>query len=170
MTTIDYSREAHGQVERLYLAHQRPLTAYLARLVGDHDLAQDLCQETFLKAMRAWEQHDQRASAVGWLYQIAKNTAFDSLRRQRVVRWTSLDAADAARSGDISAEERLIADTSVRAALARLPRSYRAALLLISGGYSSSEVASVLRCSATAVRMRLYRARARLRAMDEDLN
>jgi RNA polymerase sigma-70 factor (ECF subfamily) len=163
--TID-ERDAALEVERLYRAHQRPITAYLVRLVGNRETAEDLCQETFLKAMRAWERHDPHASAVSWLYRIATNAAYDSLRRQRALRWTSLDHANDLAGPESGAEERVLAGAIMRAALARLPPGHRAALLLTSGGYTAGEVASALRCSPTAVRMRLYRARARLRELD----
>ena len=164
--TLPSDTEAHLAVEQLYLAHQRPITAYLARLVGDRETAEDLCQETFLKAMRGWAAHDPRASAVGWLYRIATNAAYDSLRRGKILRWTSLDAA-AGVSGDASHEQRLVDRATARAALACLPPDYRAALLLSCGGYTAGEMAGALGCSDTAIRMRLHRARARLREMDD---
>jgi RNA polymerase sigma-70 factor, ECF subfamily len=162
MTYSPDSADARLAVEQLYLAHHRPITAYLARLVGDRETAEDLCQETFLKAMRGWAGHDPQASAVGWLYRIATNAAYDNLRRGKILRWTSLDAA-ASISGEASQEQRLVDRATVRAALACLPPSYRAALLLACVGYSAGEMAGALGCSDTAIRMRLYRARAQLR-------
>jgi RNA polymerase sigma-70 factor (ECF subfamily) len=157
--------DAHAHVEQLYLAHQRPITAYLARVVGDRHAAEDLCQETFIKALRAWAQHDQHSSVVSWLYRIATNTAYDSLRRSRTQRWASLDVAHAATA---DGEDDLVASTSMRTALERLPTAYRMPLMLASGGYTASEMAGALRCSPTAIRMRLHRARARLRQAHDD--
>ena len=45
-------------VELLYEEYQRPVLAYLTRLVSDREAAEDLCQETFIKAMRGWERRD----------------------------------------------------------------------------------------------------------------
>jgi RNA polymerase sigma-70 factor, ECF subfamily len=160
MTSSQKHDDTHAQVEQLYMTHHRPITAYLARIVGDHDAAEDLCHETFLKALRAWPQHDPQASAVGWLYRIASNAAYDSLRRRRAQRCTSLEAAAAASS---DGEAALVAAASIRTALARLPTSYRLPLMLAANGYTTGELAGALRCSVTAVRMRLHRARARLR-------
>jgi RNA polymerase sigma-70 factor (ECF subfamily) len=167
MSRLPDHGEAYAHVERLYLAHRRPITAYLSRLVGDHHAAEDLCQETFLKAMRSWAQHDPRASAVGWLYRIATNAAYDSLRRRNVLRWTSLDAAGGG-VDEAAGEDQLVDGAALRAALARLPQRYRAPLLLACGGYSADEIADALQCSAAAVRMRLHRARARLRQFEGD--
>src|SRR5262245_18964035 len=86
--------ESHA-VERLYHEHRRPLLAYLARLVGDHEAAEDLCQETFLKALRSWARHDPAASAVAWLYRIATNTAYDHMRCRRRAALAPLVEVDA---------------------------------------------------------------------------
>ena len=49
---------AGAYIELLYEDYQRPLLAYLTRLVSDREAAEDLCQETFIKAMRGWDQRD----------------------------------------------------------------------------------------------------------------
>ena len=67
-------------VESLYEAYHGPVLAHLTRLVDDRSTAEDLCQETFLKALRGWARHDPAASPVAWLYRIATNTAYDHLR------------------------------------------------------------------------------------------
>lgn len=154
-------------VEQLYQEHRRPIYAYLARLVDDREAAEDLCQETFLKALRCWEQHDPAASPVAWLYRIAANTAYDHLRRRR--RWASraLPIELAARLGAPMAEAPALGD-SVRSALAQLPARYRAPLLLRAcDGLSLEEIASALGCSSDAAKMRLSRARRRFRQVYE---
>src|SRR3954465_4589307 len=77
-------------IEQLYNAHPLPLRRYLDRLVHDRETAEDLCHETFIKALRHWSDCDQAASARSWLYRIATNTAYDHLRRQRRVAITTL--------------------------------------------------------------------------------
>jgi RNA polymerase sigma-70 factor, ECF subfamily len=161
--TAKRTGDAHEQVERLYLAHHRPILAYLRRMVGDHETAEDLCQETFLKALRGWMQHDPQASAIGWLYRIATNTAYDSLRRRQ--RCAPLSAAELA-PDEVASEARIVDNIVLRAALAGLPPSYRTPLLLASGGYSPSELAGAFGCSVPAIRMRIYRARAHLRQIE----
>src|SRR5213593_2645091 len=69
-------------VELPYEEYQRPVLAYLTRLVSDREAAEDLCQETFIKAMRGWEGRDPSASVAAWIYRIATNTAYDYLRRR----------------------------------------------------------------------------------------
>src|SRR5262245_22840666 len=109
-------------VERLYQEHRRPLLAYLARVVGDRETAEDLCQETFLKALRGWAQHDPAASPVAWLYRIATNTAYDYLRRRRRVALAPLVEVDTLHDAHgLALDER----EGVRRALAQLPARYR---------------------------------------------
>src|ERR671931_582775 len=104
-------------VELLYEQYQRPVLAYLTRLVSDREAAEDLCQETFIKAIRGWEQRDPSASVAAWLYRIATNTAYDFLRRRRRIRFTSLIDSDQPPSGEHSMESRLDEQEPVQKAL-----------------------------------------------------
>jgi RNA polymerase sigma-70 factor (ECF subfamily) len=154
--------ESHT-VERLYHEHRRPLLAYLARLVGDREAAEDLCQETFLKALRSWARHDPAASPVAWLYRIATNTAYDHMRRRRRAILAPLVEADALAVGNEMGGA-LDDGEGVRRALAQLPARYRVPLLLHAcAGHSLREIADALGCSHAAVKMRLLRARERFR-------
>jgi RNA polymerase sigma factor (sigma-70 family) len=162
-TTDDSS---HG-VERLYEQHRRPILAYLARLIDDRETAEDLCQETFLKALRAWERHDRVTSPVAWLYRIAANTAYDHLRHRRRTRLVPLFEADAA-AGIHAPGTQPEEWAPVRAALAQLPAQYRIPLLLAYEGRSLNEIAAALGCSNDAVKMRLLRARQRFRQVYQD--
>jgi RNA polymerase sigma-70 factor (ECF subfamily) len=162
MMNITTSDEACA-VERLYHDHQRPILAYLMRLVDDREAAEDLCQETFLKALRSWARHDPTASPVAWLYRIATNTAYDHLRRRRRTAHAPLAEFDAL-AGAHTPEVRLDEREGVRRALAQLPVCYRVPLLLhVCVGHSLDEIAAALGCSHAAVKMRLLRARERFR-------
>ncbi len=108
--------QAGAYIEMLYQEYQRPLLAYLTRLVSDREAAEDLCQETFIKAMRGWEQRDAAASVTAWLYRIATNTAYDFLRRRRRIRFTGLMDSDLPPSGAHSMESQLDEQEPVRAA------------------------------------------------------
>jgi RNA polymerase sigma-70 factor, ECF subfamily len=148
-------------VEHLYHEHRRPLLAYLVRLVDDREAAEDLCQETFLKALRSWARHDPAASPVAWLYRIATNTAYDHLRRRRRAILTPLVEVDVLADAHAAG---LDEGEGVRRALAELPARYRVPLLLHTcAGHSLQEIADALGCSHAAVKMRLLRARERFR-------
>ena len=151
-------------IERLYETHYRALLAHLTRLVAEPMAAEDLCQETFLKALRAWDEQPQILNAQAWLYRIATNTAYDYLRRRKRLQFTPLSATPEAISPAESMETRLHEQEPVQRVLAQLPPEARHLLLLTSyAGHSAGELAAMLDCSAAAVRLRLFRARERFR-------
>jgi RNA polymerase sigma-70 factor (ECF subfamily) len=151
-------------IGRLYQEYQRPILAHLCRLVGDLESAEDLCQETFVKALRSWAQHDPNASSVGWLYRIATNTAYDYLRRRRRIRFIPLLDAERMFEEPFGDESPPDKDEPVRAALAQLPERYRVPLVLHAcEGHSTQEIADALGCTSGAVKTRLFRARERFR-------
>jgi RNA polymerase sigma-70 factor, ECF subfamily len=154
----------HASIEALYAEYRRPLLAHLQRLVSDREAAEDLLQESFVKALRRWDQHDPQAGSVAWLYRIATNTAYDYLRRRRRIRFLPLFDTEWLIEEGRSMETRLGEDAPVQAALAQLPPGYRIPLMLHSCvGCSTQEIADVLGCSNSAVKSRLFRARERFR-------
>jgi RNA polymerase sigma-70 factor (ECF subfamily) len=145
----------------LFQRYQRPILAHLARLVGDRATAEDLCQDTFARALRGWPQDAPPSNGAAWLYRIATNAAYDHLRRRRRIFFAPLQAADGAAASDRAADEER---DRVRAALAGVPERYRVPLVLHAcEGYSMEEIAAALGCSSAAVKMRLFRGRARFR-------
>lgn len=165
MLPINEARAQAGAcIEPLYEEYQRPILAYLTRLVSERETAEDLCQETFLKAMRGWASRDPEASVAGWLYRIATNVAYDHLRRRRRIRFISLIDTDQPFSAEHSMESRLEEGEPVQHALAQLPAMYRLPLLLHSyEGRGTQEIADTLGCSNSAIKTRLFRARERFR-------
>lgn len=155
-----------SRAERVYLElvseYQSAILNYVYRLVGDADLAEDLTQETFVKAYRALGRLELGEDAVArrraWLYQIARNTATDHLRRQQRLSWLSLDAVRNRGVGDPAPS--VVSREPIRQALAALSDSQREVLMLFSqSGLKAKEVAGVLGISATAARKRRQRAR-----------
>jgi RNA polymerase sigma-70 factor, ECF subfamily len=69
--------------EELYEQNVEYVYKFLLGLLGRREDAQDLTQETFIKANQRWSQFDQRASVRTWLVSIARNLAIDRLRRNR---------------------------------------------------------------------------------------
>lgn len=164
MPVIHQTNDAYSRIESLYQDYQRPLLAYLMRLVSDRETAEDLCQETFIKVLRGWSQHDPNASTAAWLYRIATNTAYDHLRRRRRIRFMPLLEIEPPPGDATSMETRLDEGEPVWTALAQLPPLYRVPLMLHTcEGRSTQEIADVLGCSNSAVKTRLFRARERFR-------
>jgi len=151
-------------IAQLYDHYQRPILAHLIRLLGHRETAEDLCQETFVKAMRGWPQCDPPANVSAWLYRIATNTAYDHLRRQRRIRFTPLEGAEGAPGAVGPLDSRLDEREPVQRALERLPQRYQTTLVLHAcAGHTTREIAAALGCTDNAVKTRLFRARARFR-------
>jgi RNA polymerase sigma-70 factor (ECF subfamily) len=153
---------AGAAIDALYRAQYRPLLAHLQRLVGDVSAAEDLCHETFLKALRAWDQQAEILNADAWLRRIATNAAYDYLRRCRRIQFAPLDEA-ALPASAASMESRLHDQEPVWRVLAQLSPPARRLLLCANAGHSTEELAAALHCSDTAVRLRLFRARQQFR-------
>lgn len=150
------------QIAALYASYGLALLAYLRHMVNDHQTGEDLCQETFIKAMRGWEQRDTCASVVAWLYRIATNTAYDHLRRRQRIRFQPIEETTA--YDGAFGESRIADQEPVQRALAQLPAMYRLPLVMHScNGHSTHEIASALGCSNSAVKTRLFRAREQFR-------
>jgi RNA polymerase sigma-70 factor, ECF subfamily len=151
-------------IEQLYHDHHKPIRRYLYRLVRDREAAEDLCQETFIKALRHWHTLDTATAAKGWLYRIAANTALDYLRRRRCVAIAPL-ADEHEASMCVPAVETQFDDAEpIWLALNHLPQHYHVPLLLqIWAGYSLNDIAAALGCNVTTIKTRVHRARVRFR-------
>jgi RNA polymerase sigma-70 factor (ECF subfamily) len=148
---------------------------YLLGMVHDPAEAEDLTQETFLRAYRRLDSLRDPDAAVGWLYRIATNVALDRLRqRAPQVAIESEEGAGAARSAassEPSAEElleRMETSACVERCLDNLSDSYRAVILLHDlHSLSAAEISGVLGIEVGAVKIRLHRARRRLQQVME---
>jgi RNA polymerase sigma-70 factor (ECF subfamily) len=78
---LDGSEDAFGALVRRY---QRRLTAFLSQLVGDIELARELCQEAFIRAWSALDRFNPKYRFSTWLFRIAHNLGIDHLRRRRL--------------------------------------------------------------------------------------
>lgn len=150
--------ELQARFERLFQEYQRPIASYLLRLVDDPRLAEELAQDVFLKAYRTLGTLPEDANVRAWLYRIATNTAYDLLRRRRLLQWLPLGKRPTADPQRL--EERIAERDAVRRALAALPTTYRVPLLLYTvEGLSSKEIAEVLQITPNTVKVRIFRAR-----------
>jgi RNA polymerase sigma-70 factor (ECF subfamily) len=150
------------------------LERHLARKVGPGDAA-DLTQRVFLKANAAWSSFRGDASLTTWLYRIAANVARDHWRSQQRARAAGLHpsevSADALEAVPGAAVERPDHESirremrsCIREKVEQLPASYREVLELSElHELSDAEVATHLALGLEATKMRLHRARARLR-------
>jgi RNA polymerase sigma-70 factor, ECF subfamily len=160
MATVEL--ESTWSFERIYDEFKTPIYNYIYHLVGDREQAEELTQDTFLKAFRALPKMNASLKLSAWLYQIAKHTAFDALRRRKLIAWTPWQDLDHEPADVESADPQETIGTSelVHLALQRMPMHYRAALLLYTQqGFSYAEIAQQLSIAESGVKMYLSRAR-----------
>jgi RNA polymerase sigma-70 factor (ECF subfamily) len=169
-------RGDRAELARLVEAYSPMIYRLGLKMLADPQDAEDILQETFLKAYKHLEDFDGRSSLSTWLYRIATNEALMLLRRKRpevisfdqpaqndddlqeplqIIDWCCLPE-----------EEFMSAETRARldAAIEQLPPGLRLVFLLRDvAGLSTREAAEVLNLSEMAVKTRLSRARLRLR-------
>jgi RNA polymerase sigma-70 factor (ECF subfamily) len=160
--------------EELVRIHADRLHAIVLRLCASPQEAEDVTQEAFLRAWRAIGSFEGRSQLFTWLYRIGINEAKRRTERgERRLRTVSLQES-ASDPPDLSeAPEPRVESSAFRAELERsvraLPLDYRAPLILRDiEGLSTSEAAEILGVSEAALKSRLHRARASVRAALED--
>jgi RNA polymerase sigma-70 factor (ECF subfamily) len=134
---------------------------FLVRLcAGDRQEAEDLCQETFLRAFRAFDRLDEAANHRAWVYRIAYNSFLNDRRRRRRGEVPLDESTPAGRAGDDARE----LARSVLRFVAELPAKQRAALILRRvEGREYDEVAAILGCSEDSARANAYQALKKVR-------
>jgi len=159
---LDDVASRQRQFEALVRAHSGDLFRYAYWLCGEEALAQDLAQETFLRAWRSLDALRETNAAKAWLITI--------LRREhaRLYERKQFDTTDIAEldldDRESATPEQIGEDSIVRAAMQKLEPKYREPLLLqILGGFSCEEIASELQLSSAAVMTQLFRARQKLK-------
>lgn len=150
-------REAARTFGELLARHEREIFAYALRLTGARADAEDLYQETFLAAFRAWPP-PRRDHERAWLYRIATNKAIDGARKRRAtVAVDDLRLAAPERDG--------VTLVDLEHAIRVLPAGQRAAFVLRAvEGRPYRDVASALDCTEEAARTRVSDAIQKVRA------
>jgi len=153
---------AMDDADRLFRAYHDPLVRYLTRRLGDRDWAEEVAQETFVRALRQTTLTNERA----WLFAVATNLVRDEARRDiRRRRRLTLLAAEAREMEQVEPESPL--ERAQEAALARrvvdqLAERDRLALLMREEGLNYEEIAEALGLSLGSIGTTLARARKRL--------
>jgi RNA polymerase sigma-70 factor (ECF subfamily) len=167
---------AYRELVRRY---ERPVFALLYRMVRDRELAEDLAQETFVKALNAIDSYRPEFKFSSWIFKIANNAAIDHLRR-RELDTLSLDGSPHAETPEamqatalqIGARQESPLDTvearelggAIEAAIGRLRPEYRSCILLRHvEGRAYEEIAEILDLPLGTVKTYIHRARNELR-------
>lgn len=164
--------------EQIHAEYRPKVLRYLARLAGEHE-AEDLAQAVLLKVSRNLGGFRGEASLATWIYRIATNTALDRLRsaplrREVLAAGPEADGETGAESvpgwpteAPVLADRQLIRqemNACIRSVFEGLPENYRTVLALAEvEELKDREIAEILQVSLETVKIRLHRARARLR-------
>lgn len=168
MADTENVQPAELSFEDVAQALSAPLGRYLQRVAADCGLAEDLLQETLLRIARGLPDFDGRSSVKTWAYTIATRTALDHFRKKGASPLV-VDEGEAAELPDDAPtpEQRLALEqmnTCVREVVAALPEEYRAAILLHDfGELTARETAAACGCSEANAKVRIHRARAKLK-------
>lgn len=149
-----------------YERNARGVWAYLARITGDRQQADDLLQETFYRFLRAGAEHESEAHRRNSLYRIATNVARDAHRRAMVrLPFTAKneDVEQVSAGGEAGRTERAAELTRAMASLK--PRERAMLWLAYAEGASHEEIAGAVGVQAASIKALLYRARKKMAAL-----
>ncbi len=174
-------RERTGTTERrevlfenLMRKTHRQAFSFAVKLAGNPSEAEDLVQETYVRAFRFFHRYDETLPFTNWLYRIMSNAHIDSVRRRQRIKTTSLeqptelgtstlDIVDPTRSAEHAMVDGAMGEC-VEQALSIMTPEFRTAVLLADvEGMAYEEIAEVMRTSVGTVRSRIHRGRKQLR-------
>src|SRR5438552_12402133 len=159
--------------EELVRRYQRPIAAYVYRMVGDYDAALDLTQEVFIKVYNSLARYRSEFKFSTWIYKIAHNAAIDHLRRHAVREQTLTGSVEGERR-EVAIESRRLTPeqeserkerrSEIESVVQLLQASYRELIILRhSYDLSYDEIAEVTGLPLGKVKHRLLRARETMR-------
>lgn len=168
----DGQRTKTMNLRELYDRHQAGVRAFIASLVRDWPLADDLCQETFLRALEHEGDLADPAKARPWLYRIARNLSLDHLRQRGALAPRREELSPELQDGLASLTQALLErrqmSACVRSKLALLTPEQAGIIHLHDlAGLSHAEIAQVLEIGEGAAKVRLHRARRALKQVLE---
>ncbi|GKW45898.1 RNA polymerase sigma factor [Planococcus sp. NCCP-2050] len=164
------ANERKVEITEWYQQHGDPVFRYILLMVRDHQQAEDLTQETFIKAFRSYDSFERKANPKTWLFRIAHNVTIDFIRKQKPLELLKElvllgKSANAAPEGIVEIKEN---STELYDALGQLKAPYREVIVLRKiREFSIQETGEILSWSESKVKNTLSRA---LSALEKQLN
>jgi len=161
----------YEEFQKEAIPHMDALFNFALRMVGDSDDANDLVQETYLRAFRFWDKFEKGTNCKAWLFRILKNTYINSYRKQtkepNKVDYEEVENfyenAKPSSTEDAHLEKEIfdnLLDDEVSRAISSLPEDFRTVVILSDiEGFTYEEIADFIDCPVGTVRSRLHRAR-----------
>ncbi|MFQ6608817.1 MAG: RNA polymerase sigma factor, partial [Fidelibacterota bacterium] len=170
MTGLDFNK--------IYNRYEKPIYNYVWRLVGEQPIAEDLTQEIFIKVYRNLTGFQGKSKLSTWIYKIATNACIDYFRTSAYKRqMNTVDIEDQninnsthdETESNLSIEDLIIKDDMkkcIHQCVDDLPSDYRSVIVLHDlQGFKNREIAEILDASIDNVKIRLHRARKKLRSV-----
>lgn len=164
------ANERKIEITEWYQQHGDSIFRYVLLMVRDHQQAEDLTQETFIKAFRSYESFERKANPKTWLFRIAHNVTIDFIRKQKPLELLKElvllgKSANTAPEGTVEIKEN---STELYDALGQLKAPYREVIVLRKiREFSIQETGEILNWSESKVKNTLSRA---LSALEKQLN
>jgi len=173
-------KNSEPDFDSVYGEFHPKINRYLERMVGKTE-AEDLTQEVFMKVNRSLKQFQGNSSLSTWIYRLATNSALDRLRsrtfreNEQKISLSDIGDESAAEEKDILTQEKELSaereairtemNDCIREFVDKLPENYRTVIILSElKDLKNQEIAEILGISLDAVKIRLHRARVRLKA------
>ena len=149
-------------------AHAADLYRYAHWKCRDRLMAEEVIQETFLRAWKAIDSLREASAAKSWLFTIFRREFARQFERKSL-EYSDVENMDTIATGVEGIDSSTPESAAMKKALASLAPEYREPLVLqVLGGFSCDEIAGILDISASAVMTRVFRARKQLRAILEE--
>jgi len=171
LAAFESQNKLYKEFEQEALPHMDALYNFALRMTGDGDDANDLVQDTFLKAFRFFDKFEKGTNCKAWLFRIMKNTFINSYRK-KTKEPDKVDYEDVEKfyetvkpsSTDSAHLEKEIYDNllddEITSAIALLPDDFKTVIILSDiEGFTYDEIADFVDCPVGTVRSRLHRAR-----------
>ncbi len=166
MAELGSNKRHRTEFEQEIKTHLDSTTRIAVRLTGDHDLAEELVQETMLRAVRNWESFRHQSQFKTWLYRILINAFRDQLRRKPKVNFADIEKQNC-QSTESTAEAQAQANELgdlVAGLILQLPQRQREVLVLATyESMSNEQIANTLNTNIPNVHANLCTARKKLK-------
>ena len=169
-------KKRNQAIEREMLPHMDAMFGYSLYLTRNRTEAEELTQETLVKAVNAFSQYQEGTNCKAWLFRIMYNTFLNGIRKRRVhYQFEESSVAELADREDLKAFVRanrtpeesfvsMLSRTKVREAIEKLPEEFKSVVVLADlEGFAYKEIAEILECPIGTVMSRLHRGRKLLR-------
>ncbi len=164
-------RIKYADFEKEAIPHMNALYNFALRMTGDADDADDLVQETYLKAFRFFDKFEKGTNAKAWLFRILKNSYINEYRKVKKAPnrvdyddienfYENIKASEVKSSHLAEDVFGNLLDDQISEAISSLPEDFRTVIILSDiEGFTYEEIADFVDCPIGTVRSRLHRAR-----------